>query len=59
MMALLGIIFLTLGVIFQNNCAIFHRMNILGFAMLGVGILFSLITFKVQSNEKNVRLYSG
>lgn len=52
MMALLGMIFLILGAIFKNDSVIFHRMIIFGFAMLGVGILFFLVTFKVQSNEK-------
>jgi len=52
MIALLGTIFLILGVLFQNDGVIFHRMIRAGFGLLAAGIVFLLIAIKVQSNNK-------
>jgi len=53
MIALLGIIFLIVGVLFQNDGMIFHRMMRVGLGLLVVGIVFLLAALKVQSREKN------
>ena len=52
MMGFVGIVFLFAGFIFRNDSLIFNRMIRNGLTMLGVGIVFFLATFKVQSNEK-------
>jgi len=42
MIALLGTIFLILGVLFQNDGVILHRMMKVGFGLLAIGIVFLL-----------------
>jgi len=53
MIALLGIIFVMLGSIFQKYGVIFHRMIRAGFVLMAIGIVFLLGTLKVHSIEKN------
>jgi|GEM_PF-6399382 len=53
MIALLGLIFVILGAVFQNDGVIFHRMLRAGFWLIVVGSVFLLGGLKVQSNEKN------
>jgi len=53
MIALLGLIFVILGTIFQNDGVIYHRMLSVGFVLIAVGIVFLLGALKVQRNEKN------
>jgi len=53
MIALLGTIFLIIGLLFQNDGVIFYRMMRVGLGILVVGIVFLLVSLKVQSNEKN------
>lgn len=55
MVVLVGTIFAILGAIFKNYDIIFHKMFRVGFELIAVGIVFLLITLKVQSNEKNDR----
>lgn len=52
-MIALGIILLILGVILRSSVELSGKMFKGGFAMLGVGLIFLLITLKVQSSEKN------
>jgi len=56
MIALLGIIFVILGIIFKNGDVIFHRMIKVGLGLLIVGIIFLLGSLKMQSNEKNDKI---
>ncbi|NNU78033.1 hypothetical protein [Clostridium estertheticum] len=53
MIDLLGLIFVIVGAIFQNDGVIFHRMFRVGFILIAVGIVFLLGALKVQRNEKN------
>ena len=53
MIVLLGLLFVIVGAIFQNDGVIYHRMLRVGFILIAVGIVFLLGALKVQSNEKN------
>lgn len=51
-MGLAGVIFLITGFITRNNSVISNRMIRSGITMLGIVIIFFLVTYKVQNNEK-------